>query len=189
MCSICSCRFQKNDILRLGLALNLPAEYKCKNGTSATGAEALLIMLRRLTYPNRWCDLVSLFGRAEPELSVIFNTVCCNVLSLLICVLIFHQIVSDIYDRFSHLLQSLNLVWLDCEVFAAAIEAKGAPLHQCWGFIDGTVRPIARPVRNQRIMYSGHKRIHCLKFQVNYNVNNNNNYFIMFYSQWKRPMV
>lgn len=105
------------------------------------------------------------------------------------CVLIFHQIVSDIYDRFSHLLQSLNLVWLDCEVFAAAIEAKGAPLHQCWGFIDGTVRPIARPVRNQRIMYSGHKRIHCLKFQVNYNVNNNNNYFIMFYSQWKRPMV
>ena len=37
--------------------------------------EALLIMLRRLTYPNRWCDLVRIFGRAEPELSVIFNKV------------------------------------------------------------------------------------------------------------------
>ena len=50
--------------------------------------------------------------------------------------------------------------------FSAAVHAKGAALQQCWGFIDGTVRPIARPTRNQRIMYSGHKRIHCLKFQV-----------------------
>ena len=37
--------------------------------------EALLILLRRLAYPNRWCELVSLFGRAEPELSIIFNMV------------------------------------------------------------------------------------------------------------------
>ena len=27
-------------------------------------------------------------------------------------------------------------------------------------------QPIARPVRNQKIIYSGHKRFHCLKFQV-----------------------
>ena len=50
-------------------------KYVCKYGTKASGMEALLIMLRRLTYPNRWCDLVRLFGRAEPELSVIFNKV------------------------------------------------------------------------------------------------------------------
>ena len=43
---------------------------------------------------------------------------------------------------------------------------KGAPLDCCWGFIDGTARPIARPKRHQKVMYSGHKRIHCLKFQV-----------------------
>ena len=35
-------------------------------------------------------------------------------------------------------------------VFANAIHAKEAPLHQCWGFIDGTARPIARPIRNQK---------------------------------------
>ena len=79
---------------------------------------------------------------------------------------LFFQIMDDTYMRFSHLLKSLDLVWLDLEAFSAAIHAKGAPLDQCWGFIDGTIRPIARPTRNQRIMYSGHKRTHCLKFQV-----------------------
>lgn len=74
--------------------------------------------------------------------------------------------MDDIYDRFHHLLDSLDLVWLDPEAFAEAVNEKGAPLTGCWGFIDGTPRPIARPVGNQRIMFSGHKRTHCLKFQV-----------------------
>ena len=52
------------------------------------------------------------------------------------------------------------------ELFSSAIYLKGAPLTQCWGFIDGTVRPIPRPVKNQKILYSGHKRVHCIKFQV-----------------------
>ena len=65
----------RSDIERLGIAFNLPKTYVCKYGTKASGMEALLIMLRRLTYPNRWCDLVPIFGRAEPELSVIFNKV------------------------------------------------------------------------------------------------------------------
>ena len=51
------------------------------------------------------------------------------------------------------------------EMYAAAITATGAPLQNCFGFIDGTVRPIARPVDNQRILYNGHKRVHALKFQ------------------------
>lgn len=39
-------------------------------------------------------------------------------------------------------------------------------LRDCWGFVDGTAIKVSRPIYNQRIMYSGHKRIHCLKFQV-----------------------
>lgn len=74
--------------------------------------------------------------------------------------------MDDLYDWFKHLLSSLNLAWLDPELFSKVISNKGAPLNQCWGFIDGTARPIARPIRNQRIMFSGHKRTHCLKFQV-----------------------
>ena len=49
--------------------------------------------------------------------------------------------------------------------YADAISNKGAALENCFGFIDGTVRPISRPVANQRIVYNGHKRVHALKFQ------------------------
>ena len=49
--------------------------------------------------------------------------------------------------------------------FAAAIHDEGAPLENCWGFIDGTVRPLCKPDQNQRILYNGHKRVHGIKFQ------------------------
>ena len=76
------------------------------------------------------------------------------------------HIIDDTYSRFCHLLRDHDLVWLDAKSFAAAVHVKGAPLQQCFGFIDGTVRPIARPTVNQRIMYSGHKRVHCIKFEI-----------------------
>lgn len=71
-------RFQKHDITRLKAALNLPPSYQCRQRTVCSSEEALLILLRRLAYPNRWCDLVGLFGRAEPELSMIFTEVKLN---------------------------------------------------------------------------------------------------------------
>jgi len=51
------------------------------------------------------------------------------------------------------------------ELYAATITSRGSPLHNCFGFIVGTVRPIARPGENQRILYNGHKRVHAIKFQ------------------------
>ena len=51
------------------------------------------------------------------------------------------------------------------EMCAAAITVRGAPLQNFFGFIDGTVRPIARPGDNQHILYNGHKRVHALKSQ------------------------
>lgn len=74
------------------------------------------------------------------------------------------QVVDDVQAIFSHLLTDLNLVWFDPKSFASTVHEKGGPLTQCIGFIDGTVRSIARPIVNQRIMYSGHKRVHCIKF-------------------------
>ena len=70
------------------------------------------------------------------------------------------------YDRFGYLLTIFDHVWLNKEMFAAAIKEKGAPLSSCIGFVDGTVRPIARPIAHQRMVFNGHKRVHCLKFQV-----------------------
>ena len=74
--------------------------------------------------------------------------------------------MDDVYNRFEERLTSLNLVWLDPAAFSDAVHSKGAALSNCWGFIDGTVRPVARPSRSQGILYSGHKRVHCIKFQV-----------------------
>lgn len=60
---------------RLQNALKIPDDIICVQGMVATGMEALLIMLRRLAYLNRWSDLVPLFGRSKSELSLIFNKV------------------------------------------------------------------------------------------------------------------
>ena len=38
------------------------------------------------------------------------------------------QIMDNIYDRFHHLEDNLDLVWLDLEAFTDAVYEKGAPL-------------------------------------------------------------
>ena len=104
-----------------------------------------------MAYPNRLEDLAPVFGRTKSELSYIFNTT-----------------LNDVYDKHHHRLSNLNQPWLghpQLQEFAAAISERGAPLNNCWGFIDGTIRPICRPSENQRLLFSGHKRIHGLKFQ------------------------
>ena len=51
------------------------------------------------------------------------------------------------------------------QIYAQVISQRGSPLQNCFGFVDGTVRPIAKPVNNQRIVYNTHKRLYALKFQ------------------------
>lgn len=168
-CIACTCRFQKANMTRLLRVLEIPPKYYCPQGTTASGIESLMIVLRRLAYPNRLSDLVPIFGRSKTELSFIFNTVSIVkiVRTLHVCVFFnLLQILNDLHDRFSHLLTSFDLVWLDKAEFASAVQRKGAPLTACIGFIDGTTRPITRPIINQQVMFNGHKRIHCLKFQV-----------------------
>lgn len=67
-------RFQKDDMQRLLEALEIPAFYICSQRTSVSGMEALMI-LRRLVYPNRWCEVADVFGRSISELSLIFSKV------------------------------------------------------------------------------------------------------------------
>ena len=59
----------------------------------------------------------------------------------------------------------LGAILRPVEEFALVIHQKGAALDNCWGFVDGTVRPICRPGEHQRLMFNGHKRVHGLKFQ------------------------
>ncbi|KAL3191330.1 hypothetical protein MRX96_018738 [Rhipicephalus microplus] len=68
-----------------------------------------------------------------------------------------------------HLLADVNHhSWLslnDLEEYSEAVYNRGAPLRNCWGFVDGTARPICHPTVNQRIYFSGHKRQHSVKYQ------------------------
>ena len=109
------------------------------------------MLLKRMTYPCRYSDMIYRFGRPVPVLSVVTN-----------------QVLDYIYDVHSHRItqwndQILNPVAL--QSYADAISRKGAALENCFGFVDGTVRPICRPKENQRVVYNGHKRVHSLKFQ------------------------
>ncbi len=144
-------RMWKDDIYTFHRTLAFPEQFKCYNGTVVDSVEALCICLRRLAYPCRYGDMVSRFARPVPHLSMISNLV-----------------IEQLFDRYGHLLTSLDQPWLsrhNLKLFADAIHDKGAALDNCWGFIDGTVRPICRPIRNQRAVYNGHKRVHALKFQ------------------------
>lgn len=141
-------RFNHAGIRSLQEHLRIPEQYICVNRTTATGLEGLLVLLRRLTYPNRLCELVNEFGRSNTELSLIFNTV-----------------LEDIYDRFSHKLNDLTAQWVDVQRFSIAVRNKGCPVANCWGFVDGTCMYICRPSYGQNSCYSGHKRQHCMKFQ------------------------
>lgn len=95
--------------------------------------------------------MVGRFGRNPTELCLIFN----NVLSF-------------VYDNHHHRLKSFNQPFLSPQMldrYAQAIFDRGSPLPNCFGFVDGTLRPIARPKKNQRVVYNGHKRVHGIKFQ------------------------
>ena len=109
------------------------------------------MVLKRLAYPCRYSDLIHRFGRAVPELSMITNAV-----------------EEFIYQNHHHGLTQGNAALLSprkLQQYADAVAVKGSPMKNCFGFIDGTVRPISRPGENQKIVYNGHKRRHALTFQ------------------------
>ena len=102
------------------------------------------MLLKRFAYPCRYGDMIPRFGRPVPQLSMISN------------------------QMYGHLLSGLVQLWLSpdnlCR-YADVIHEKRAALDNCWGFIDGTVRPLCRHNKNQRFLDNGHKKIHAVKFQ------------------------
>ncbi|CAN0096560.1 unnamed protein product [Ectocarpus sp. 4 AP-2014] len=107
--------------------------------TVVSGREALCVLLYRLAFPCRWEDMRLVFGRSE----------------------------SCVCETFNWMLHFTDFKWgfllsLDVErlvpklrTFAGAIYNKDCPLTHCWASIDGTVRGIARPIRNQRFSAMG----------------------------------
>ena len=132
--------------------LNLPEQIRTHNRLRVNSSEGVCCLLKRFANPCRYLEMVSRFGRPVPELCVISNTV-----------------LDMIFEQWGFLLTAFNRELLNpqsLQTYADAIHAKGGPLTNCWGFVDGTVRPISRPGINQRVLYNGHKRVHAIKFQT-----------------------
>ncbi|RUA06629.1 MAG: hypothetical protein DSY43_01655 [Gammaproteobacteria bacterium] len=144
-------RVKKRDLPLLADMLQIPDSFVCDQGSVSEGMEGLCMLLRRLSYPCRYSDMIPRFARPTPVLSMVTN-----------------KALDFIYDEHSHRIMDWNHDILDpahLQTYANAVYAKGAALDNCFGFIDGTVRPIARPDVHQRLVYNGHKRVHALKFQ------------------------
>ena len=144
-------RLEKHHVGRLLDALQIPAIFKCDQGTVCEGLEGLCILLKRFAFPCRFSDMIPIFGRPVPELCMINNT-----------------LFDWVYNHHRHRIMDWNpnvLSPIQLENYAEAVFNKGAALRNCFGFVDGTVRPISRPDENQRVVYNGHKRVHGLKFQ------------------------
>ena len=62
--------------------------------------------------------------------------------------IISNLVMNFIYKNHKHHLENLGqdlLSPLYLQLYVDSIHAKGGPLNNCWGFTDGTVRPICRP--------------------------------------------
>ena len=131
--------------------LQVPDQIVCKQRSICNGMEGLCILLKRLAYPCRYTGMAHRFGRNPTELYLIFNTV-----------------MDKIYEAHYHRLESWDQPFLPPEQldnYAIAAQNRGASLENCFGFVDGSVRRVARPKYYQRVMYKGHKRVHVIKFQ------------------------
>lgn len=134
-------RFYKNDVYFLQEKLQIPEQITFSSRLVVSGIEAICILLKRYSYPIRLGDIVPRFGRSVPQLSMIATE------------------MTMLYNMYHDKLTNFQQQWLapaELERFAQAIHNVGAHLTNCWGFVDGTVRPICRPGEMQRTVYNGH---------------------------------
>src|SRR5258706_12248436 len=105
--------------------MDIPERVKGANGIRVPAEQAM-------SHPNRYKDLGLQFGWKPERVSVITKA-----------------LQALLLDRWGHLLEFdyERLSKERLQLFADVIHDRGAPLTTCWGFIDSTIRQIARPIR------------------------------------------
>lgn len=145
-------RFTHDGLKRLFIGLRLPAVLTVpKYRDRISGLEGLCIVLRRLVYPQRWCDISSEFSRHVAALSRIFTYM-------------LHLILTSVDDRimFSKTIDHNRLL-----EYVRAFWRAGVPeALTIWSVIDVKKVANCRPSSNQRAQYSGHTKYHCFKYQT-----------------------
>jgi nuclease HARBI1 len=123
---------------------------KCRNRYKVPYETGVLMILYHLARPHRVrSDIERMFHCRRSHCSAICQT-----------------FIDAFYEVALKYLSDPTLLQARFPKYSQAIEKK----TKCtglliWGFIDGTLKLIARPSKHQKAAYSGHKRCHGIKFQ------------------------
>jgi hypothetical protein len=144
-------RFTYPEIEHLIQFLRIPDPFWTKTRSKFSALELFCLLLYRFRSQEDLFGITSRFDRSTAALSEGIN-----------------ELVIWLNHKWSHVLEfdTKCLLHRDRLVeYANAFHRRGAPLQTVWGIIDCTIRAICRPTHWQRLMYSGHKKHHALKFQ------------------------
>lgn len=145
-------RFKKHDIGRLTDMIDFSGVTD-RNGYSCSPVQATCVFLHRLGAPIRLKEMEKTYGLFESQLSEVF-----------------WELVELFVNKFQYTLElRTQLIHTRAQMYAEAISEQGSPLDSVFGFIDCTKIRMCRPggpPLNQRSVYSGHKRMHCLIYQT-----------------------
>lgn len=145
-------RFTYKDICEMASLLKVPKVITTADGHRFSNTEGLFILCARLAYPSRVETLAFVLGW-----SVTAITGCVSFM------------LDFLHENWQYLLRDFDSQHLTPDrlrQYAAAVRRKGAPLTNCWAFLDCTIRRICRPVEWQREVYNGHKKFHSLKYSA-----------------------
>ena len=120
------------------------------NGNYSAPYETLFLMLLfRFSRPRRIRkEMESFFCYRRSKISAGIRAMADALYALSICYLDNPQIY---HERLAY--------------YAERVYAKCGLVQSVWGFIDGTLRKTCRPSFFQKLLYSGHKQAHGIKFQ------------------------
>ena len=122
----------------------------CSNSYRVPYETGLLLVLYRFSFPRRYRpDMERYFGMRRAHISAALITFINAMYALAI------PYLSDPWIHRHRFRYYAYLIW----------SKTGGLVDHLWGFIDGTLRKTARPSYFQKLMYSGHKRAHGIKFQ------------------------
>ena len=144
-------RFSHHEMDRVVLAFlnaGFPDVVRTKTRDKCGLYEALCMMCFKYAFPMRHGTMVKIFGCSTCRMSRIVSA---------LRRLIFARFRDSIFNP--RVLKPEEL-----EVFCAAVKNKSG-ISTCFGFIDGTVRPICKPSVLQGACYNGKDRRHALKYQ------------------------
>jgi nuclease HARBI1 len=141
-----------SDLLWPRLAPHLNGQkdsIEVKNRYKIPFETGLLLVLYRLSRPHTiYFDIEAFFGMRKSHISAVVQT-----------------FVDSLYLFAFRFLNNPAIYKPRMPDYAAMIKTKIGIVDNVWGFIDGTLRKICRPTYHQRLLYSGHKRTHGIKFQ------------------------